>query len=880
MNSRNLQTFSEKRLLNMSKKSGLSTEPERLSAKERLDSEKAKIMGKKIEGRKKTPTPEISKPDLNREAVNKHIGYLDDNKLLNILKSGGVKLTIDNKEKFIGLENFTTHQVDIIVGFLDKKPKHIDYFLSQLSTNTKTNGRINISQLSPLAKEMLIGRFGNDRGKLTKLFRKLFASPASANETIAVVEEVYKSDPNMLETAMEILLEKGNEILSKLSAKSLAIFLNKASNSLRVEIYKKTTNTQKAYLLYSDLNEKLKTEVWEELKHIGFEKLNSEEFDIVILYTFKSEDKSKINHLTSELVKNPELIKKLLIYGALTLLKESFEKEGMENLWKLLLTELPRETRLRIIGLKNLNERVRNAIAAVHMEDEEPKILEEYVIKGYTKEQFIKKTAEQKIETVEDFKIEGGDIKFTIEEVERSFIKNSRFLKELEKPKYDSPLKIKLACYKELLRIITKDGSIKTNIHNLKGDWKKSNKTLEEEIKEIAKEILAEEKELAETPTPAPAAKPEPGATLMTPVAPPKATTKKPTQKPAPKPKEKFAPTEKEAIAKTMKKIQSIATELGKSIEKSLGKMLGMNASRKVEINTTPEGSGMYPIYVDGQKSNYIVGIFTFPSQAPNKGFKSLFFVRRKDQAGPEIFTSGDEQGLKDELTNAIKSVPNNKILPPEIQVKVIEKLKTIGLTLVLPEGVKLETLTMENIRTLFDSHVKVQTSITNGTNIHEIVKKLKEVGQRLRKFAKNYLPAKTKIEFTISKTQTLVWDPDALTVNGFGVITKLMKFGSKEILTKEIAEFKKAQLTPRQFKTFRGQNERRGIEIKRENATEKRLERYKQNYKTLATKKFMIDKRIGYRRLHMFETKERRCPSRRYCHIGGRVNPEICIGD
>ncbi len=867
MNSRNLQTFSEKRLLNMSKKSGLPTAPEKLSAKERVDRAKAKLMGKRIESRKKTPIPEIKEKNPADVAVDEYLGKLDKWKFLTLMTTGSVMVEVAGKKEIKPISAFASKQVDKIVTFAIKSPKNADLFLAGLKTQIIPRS-ISIGQLSPLAKEMLIEHFGTDPGKLEKLFRKLFASPASAEETIAVVKKIYNSDPNMLDTALEILLEESNETLSKLSSKSLAIFLNKASNSARVEIYKKITDTQKTYLLHSQLKPELKAEIFDNLIKADLDKLDQATLDAIIFYAFTSPDKIKI--LTAELIKNPKLIKKLSIYGALKLLTESFEKKGMEKLWKLLLANVQANTKMDIIELKKINKKIRDAI----IKSGELKIPEEEKITDEAKIEFLKKTAKQKIEAVEGFKIEGRDIKFTVEGVERSFKKSAKFLKELAKPEYDSPLKVKLACYKELLRIIVKDGSIETNIHNLKGNWKESNEALEAQIiliTQLFKNLEGKEKPVAETPVKKPVpAKPEPGAALMTPVAPSKTTTKKPTAtptKPKPtvttvakkevkkaKPKEIIAPTKKEAITKTIEKIQSIATVLGKSTEESLSKILGMNASRKVEISTTPEGPGMYPIYVDGQKSNYIVGIFTFPIQTPNKGFKSLFFVRRKDQAGPEIFTSGDEQGLKDELTNAIKSVPNNKILPPEIQAKVIEKLKTIGLTLVLPEGAKLETLTMENIRTLFDSHVKVRTSIKNGTNIHEIVKKLKEVGQRLRKFAKNYLPAKTKIEFSIGTVgpanetifHTLTWDPNAPTTNGFGVITKTMKFGSKEALIKKITEIKKAQLTPHQQEIFRGQNERREIEIKRENATEKRLERYKQNYKTLAGKKFMIDKRIG----------------------------------
>ncbi|NIA02445.1 MAG: hypothetical protein GWP15_03605, partial [Nitrospirae bacterium] len=79
----------------------------------------------------------------------------------------------------------------------------------------------------------------------------------------------------------------------------------------------------------------------------------------------------------------------------------------------------------------------------------------------------------------------------------------------------------------------------------------------------------------------------------------------------------------------------------------------------------------------------------------------------------------------------------------------------------------------------------------------------------------------------------------------------KGMKWATEKAFTKsaliaKITELKKAQLTPHKFKIFQNQNEIRKIEINRENAGEKRLERYKQNYKTLASKKFMIDKQIG----------------------------------
>ncbi|MFH1533793.1 MAG: hypothetical protein ABID64_02585 [Nitrospirota bacterium] len=1043
--------FQEKRLLQINREPGPSGAPAtapkpKLNTPQKLEAEKQKLRGVTAKQRQQIE-PERGVKNPKEDAVDKYLDTLDDKKFDAILRTGSVMVQVGSREEVLDTSAFSTEQVDKIVAFAVKTTKNLKAFLDDLSTQS-INKKIRIEKLSDKSRTALINATKDKPTELKPLFEKLLSASVSADQTIATVEKNFQSDKTLVNSMIEIILSK-KDFIQKLSPTSIATFLNVTTDKETFnKIFNKLDNRKLSLLLFTQLKPELKINIFLSLTN-GLEEL-VDEVALENLVLFVYANPNQLNLLIPRLIENPKIIEKIGLAGCIKLVVETFGKPGQENLQKQLLANISGANKLSIYNIKSIPVAIRMAIYESFNVDmkkglKKPKTADQLRTENQNllkkeKTDYLKKykTGEQKIASVPGFSIVGRDIKFGIKGVDRSFKKSARFLNELAKPEYDSAIKVKLACYRELLRIITADNSIKTNRHKLKGDWKGSNTELQasltkysemitkldkggqapdkrtmsgkvtitppaaapvkagvqpgtqpanakkgpaEKLKpqQIHERILANLKEqgiriILPTGTKLPLlkateafdglrrptlkiqravmdakdlgelskvlkengqkiknyvekvlklngvkieitvnvtkklngketkisktivwdqnnpenggfvkvgaewllgkkgkttykssaelllaltggapTKPEPSAPTEKPKMAKGSVSKKPSKAPvapAQKPKEIIAPTEKEAITKTIEKIQSVATSLGKSTDKSLGETLGIDAGRKITISTTPEGSGMYPIYIDGQKSNYIVGIFTVPAQAPNTGFKSLFSVRRKDQSTVDTFTSGDEQGVKDELTNAIKSVSNRQELTPEKRKKAIENLKTRGLNIVLPQGNVIGSLTVGQFKVLSDTLTKVQTTITEGTNVHQIIKKLKEVGQRLKSFSKPNFQDKGKFEFSIGG-KVLTWDPNVSAANGFGVMAKGMKWATEKAFTKsalvaKITEFKKAQLTPHQFKIFQNQNEIREIEIKRENAGEKRLERYKQNYKTLAGKKFMIDKQIG----------------------------------
>lgn len=136
------------------------------------------------------------------------------------------------------------------------------------------------------------------------------------------------------------------------------------------------------------------------------------------------------------------------------------------------------------------------------------------------RERFGKLDPEKKL-TDAGFEVTNKRIIFYIPEgsrSRRSFLKKPAFLQELAKPEYDTPEKIKLACYKLLLAIIIKDDSINTNKWKVV-NFQQSNAALKSEISRL-EELIKEQERKAAAPPAAPTPAAAPTAAPATPTRP------------------------------------------------------------------------------------------------------------------------------------------------------------------------------------------------------------------------------------------------------------------------------------------------------------------------------------------------------------------------
>jgi hypothetical protein len=472
MNIRNIikSFFSEKRLLNMALDSSAGKAPAQapkpeLDTQQKLEATKQKLRGESVKLRQKDNTSAQLKKDPTAEAVNKFLENITPDKFAKIMQTE-IDLEVDGKIILKPAGELSQNQIDKVIEYAAKNPMDMKEFMSHLSTKEE-KGRISISQISERARSLLIGTLKAKPAELKTLFDKLLSASVSADVTITTIEKNFKTDKGVMDSLIKTVLEK-KDLAKKLSLNSLATLLNSTGFSEK-RIFDALDSKQKSGLLFTQLKPELKINIYDKLVTGGLAKLNNVSLENLVLFAYANP--AQLKDFVSELNKTSDVIGKIGLAGCIKLIVETFGVKGQENLQKNLLANISDANKIAIYKIKSIDIKIRNAIrknlsAAIIKTlpvAKSPDEMKKENLEKSKKEsaEYLKKykTAEQKIASAPGLSIVGRDIVFNIAGIKRSFKKGPTFLKELTNPKYDSALKVKLACYERLRAIIIKDKS-------------------------------------------------------------------------------------------------------------------------------------------------------------------------------------------------------------------------------------------------------------------------------------------------------------------------------------------------------------------------------------------------------------------------------------
>ncbi|NIA02552.1 MAG: hypothetical protein GWP15_04150, partial [Nitrospirae bacterium] len=504
-----MNNFPENRLVQMNLKSEPDKAPvaapkAKLDTPQKLETAKRKLRGEKVKQRQQVE-PERGEKNPKEAEIDKYLDKMDSKKFAEMMKEGSVKVNVAGKEEVGLISTFTTDQVDKVVGHAVKNPKDLKTFVDELEIQI-TVFKFSIGQLSDKSRTALIKASKEKPAELKTLFENLLATNISTDQTIATIEKNFKSDKALVESITQTVLARKN-LFQKLSPTSIATLLNAADNATK--IFEQLDNRKISGLLFTQLKSEMKTNIIRPLI-MNIEDLDGVSLENVILFAYANPD--HLNTLILKLTENPKLIGKIGLAGCIKLLVETFGKKGQEKLQEQLLKNISGANKLSIYRIKSIDIKIRLAIyesfdVEMKKKAEKPKTADQLrkgnleLLKKESAE-YLKKyrTGEQKIASVPGLDIVRRDIVFNIAGVKRSFKKSSKFLTELAKPEYDSALKVKLACYKELLRIIIADKSYtkgaRYNWHNIASNEKYtiSNTELDTSIAKYSGSITTLEK--------------------------------------------------------------------------------------------------------------------------------------------------------------------------------------------------------------------------------------------------------------------------------------------------------------------------------------------------------------------------------------------------
>ncbi|MBI4235273.1 hypothetical protein HY604_03155 [Candidatus Peregrinibacteria bacterium] len=261
--------------------------------------------------------------------------------------------------------------------------------------------------------------------------------------------------------------------------------------------------------------------------------------------------------------------------------------------------------------------------------------------------------------------------------------------------------------------------------------------------------------------------------------------------------------------------LQKIATEVGNS-EK------GRERDVKIDTSKIP-----YAIFVDGKKTSYVIDISVSADLSSPEKFKNTLAIKKPGEQSP--YRSLEEwqktSYFKEQFKLAIAEVPNEKSVANLEES--LQKLREIGLTISKPE--KVEKLSVHQFDGFAETTSSLILAIQTGPDAYSILSALDNADTVFMA-----LIAGTEIkELQITKPIAFTWTESAPT--------------DKEAALKAIIEYKKQQFGEKspEFITFMDKTSSKDIEDKYQKYDEKQKAVYRQNYKQLSEKTYLLDERI-----------------------------------